>query len=290
MNSITAFVQQEAIPITICLVAGIVALVVLIVLENKRQREREARYRCYIEHNSPRYLALLELNKQYDFSLDIANSHTYYLRVNSKAQLDRYNFDRFVESKIEENPNECSRYIKVLLAHREKYEKYKEALQPLPPPASEKETVGTDIPYDFYKKAEAKLIKDKTLHPYIYQQLICQCNYTSPKGRSSLQRRQAYSLDDVIERYQIVEKRLAEKDSKDGQRKAMTNSLRYDILRRDNFRCVLCGRSSADGAILHVDHIIPVAKGGKTVPENLRTLCQECNSGKRDKYDPDGIN
>ena len=76
MNSITAFVQQEAIPITICLVAGIVALVVLIVLENKRQREREARYRCYIEHNSPRYLALLELNKQYDFSLDIANSHT----------------------------------------------------------------------------------------------------------------------------------------------------------------------------------------------------------------------
>lgn len=41
---------------------------------------------------------------------------------------------------------------------------------------------------------------------------------------------------------------------------------------------------------LHVDHIIPIAKGGKTVKENLRTLCEECNWGKRDKYDEDGVN
>ena len=290
MNSITAFVQQEAIPITICLVAGIVALVVLIVLENKRQREREARYRCYIEHHSPRYLALLELNKQYDFSLDIANSYTYYICVNSKTQLDRYNFDRLVETKIEEYPNEFFRYMQALIQHREKYEKYKEALESLPSPASEKEIAGTDIPYDFYKKTEAELINKATLHPCVDQKLICQCNYTSPKGRSSLQRQQIYYLNDIVKHHTIVTQRLTEKNTKEGQRKAMTNTLRYDIMKRDNFRCVLCGRSSADGAVLHVDHIIPIAKGGKTVPENLRTLCQECNSGKRDKYDPDGIN
>lgn len=81
MKSITDFVQQEAIPICICLVVGIAVLVVLLLVENKRRREREASYRCFIEHNSPRYLALLELNKQYDFSLDIANSYTYYIRA-----------------------------------------------------------------------------------------------------------------------------------------------------------------------------------------------------------------
>ena len=290
MKSITDFVQQEAIPICICLVVGIAVLVVLLLVENKRRREREASYRCFIEHNSPRYLALLELNKQYDFSLDIANSYTYYIRVNTKAQLDRYNFDRFVENKIEEHPSECFRYIETLIRHREKYEKYKGALQTLPPPASEKETAGTDIPYDFYKKTEAELIKSATLHPCVDQKLICQCNYISPKGRTSLQRQQVYFLNDIVKRHAIVAQRLAEKNTKEGQRKAMTNSLRYDIMKRDNFRCVLCGRSRSDGAVLHVDHIVPVAKGGKTVPENLRTLCQECNSGKRDKYDPGGIN
>ena len=78
--------------------------------------------------------------------------------------------------------------------------------------------------------------------------------------------------------------------TKEYQRKLMTDSLRQDILKRDGFRCVICGRTANDGVKLHVDHIIPIAKGGKTVKENLRTLCEECNWGKRDKYDEDGVN
>ena len=70
----------------------------------------------------------------------------------------------------------------------------------------------------------------------------------------------------------------------------MTNSLRYDVMKRDGFKCVLCGASQKDGAKLHVDHIKPIAKGGKTEMSNLRTLCDRCNSGKRDKYDSQGIN
>jgi 5-methylcytosine-specific restriction endonuclease McrA len=31
---------------------------------------------------------------------------------------------------------------------------------------------------------------------------------------------------------------------------------------------------------LHADHISPWADGGKTVLENLQTLCQNCNLGK----------
>jgi 5-methylcytosine-specific restriction endonuclease McrA len=58
--------------------------------------------------------------------------------------------------------------------------------------------------------------------------------------------------------------------------------LRYDVLKRDGFRCVLCGRSPATVRTvkLHVDHLEPEAKGGPTVIENLRTLCEECNVGR----------
>jgi hypothetical protein len=61
--------------------------------------------------------------------------------------------------------------------------------------------------------------------------------------------------------------------------------LRYKVLKRDSFRCALCGRSPANevGCELHIDHIIPFAKGGKTVEENLRVLCDHCNLGKSDK-------
>ena len=59
-------------------------------------------------------------------------------------------------------------------------------------------------------------------------------------------------------------------------------SLRYHVLKRDRFRCVICGISPATDTtcILHVDHIFPESKGGPTILENLRTLCEKCNLGK----------
>lgn len=59
--------------------------------------------------------------------------------------------------------------------------------------------------------------------------------------------------------------------------------LRYQVLRRDNFKCVLCGRSPATDQkiVLHVDHVIAFARGGKTRLDNVRSLCQDCNLGKR---------
>ncbi|HAF94959.1 MAG: hypothetical protein A2X34_01905 [Elusimicrobia bacterium GWC2_51_8] len=58
--------------------------------------------------------------------------------------------------------------------------------------------------------------------------------------------------------------------------------LRFQVLNRDHFACVQCGASPAkDPSVdLHVDHVIPWSKGGKTEISNLRTLCQKCNLGK----------
>ena len=58
--------------------------------------------------------------------------------------------------------------------------------------------------------------------------------------------------------------------------------LRFLVMRRDNFKCLACGRNPATDSeiILHVDHIIAWDKGGETVYENLQTLCSVCNIGK----------
>lgn len=59
-------------------------------------------------------------------------------------------------------------------------------------------------------------------------------------------------------------------------------SLRLEVLSRDKFRCVFCGKSPATdiGTKLHIDHIVPFAGGGNSTLENLQTLCEECNLGK----------
>ena len=75
---------------------------------------------------------------------------------------------------------------------------------------------------------------------------------------------------------------VKKKTKKEKERNKMSNSLRYDFLKRDNFFCQICGATGKD-AILVIDHIIPIAKNGKTVKDNLRTLCQACNSGKAAK-------
>lgn len=65
----------------------------------------------------------------------------------------------------------------------------------------------------------------------------------------------------------------------DNKRKAISPKVRFEVFKRDSFKCQYCGQSSPD-VILHVDHIKPVSKGGDNSIINLITACQGCNSGK----------
>ncbi len=60
----------------------------------------------------------------------------------------------------------------------------------------------------------------------------------------------------------------------------MNARLRYEILRRDGYRCRYCGKTADDGAKLHIDHVIPTALGGLDEPGNLVAACADCNNGK----------
>jgi len=59
-------------------------------------------------------------------------------------------------------------------------------------------------------------------------------------------------------------------------RKAISEELRNEIFKEDNYKCKICGSSKN----LVIDHIIPFSKGGSTEKDNLQTLCKECNRKK----------
>lgn len=60
---------------------------------------------------------------------------------------------------------------------------------------------------------------------------------------------------------------------------AVSKSLRFQVLRRDNHTCRYCGRSAPE-VRLTVDHVVPEALGGTDKPDNLVAACSDCNSGK----------
>ncbi len=64
-------------------------------------------------------------------------------------------------------------------------------------------------------------------------------------------------------------------------RKPISTRTRFEIFKRDGFKCLYCGKSPP-GVLLHVDHVLPVAEGGTNEIANLATACQECNLGKSD--------
>lgn len=62
-------------------------------------------------------------------------------------------------------------------------------------------------------------------------------------------------------------------------RKALSKKTRFEVFKRDGFRCMYCG-ATPNAALLQVDHITAVANGGANDMGNLVTACQPCNAGK----------
>lgn len=49
------------------------------------------------------------------------------------------------------------------------------------------------------------------------------------------------------------------------------------------YQCACCGTTDRSRVFFQVDHIVPMNKGGKSVPENLQILCRKCNGAKGDQ-------
>jgi hypothetical protein len=93
----------------------------------------------------------------------------------------------------------------------------------------------------------------------------------------------ADELDDPISQIVTYGKIINKKDIK--RRSGMSLKLRFEVMKRDLYRCQLCGKSAKDDVCLEIDHIIPKARGGDDSLDNLRTLCYDCNRGKGDRLE-----
>jgi len=67
-----------------------------------------------------------------------------------------------------------------------------------------------------------------------------------------------------------------------------TPEVKEEIFKKDNYKCVLCGRGRREGVELCADHIKPKDKGGDNTIDNGQTLCMECNLRKKNFSQTEG--
>ena len=229
--------------------------------------------------------SITKLNKSTHFNT-IQSSFKISKHYDNKSNFNKIEPAYLMASNIRENIDHFSKYIAAMKENREKHMGYKEHIQSI---------LEADLPIEVdasmseaaYKKREAKLCKKIELKPTIDCAFHVNMSYSSPKGKVNLSKDATFNFDDLFVCYESVARSRLDKKTYNilstVERGEVSDSLRYDILNRDNFTCVICGASSKQGVRLHVDHIIPIAKGGTSTPDNLRTLCERCNIGKSDK-------
>jgi hypothetical protein len=94
--------------------------------------------------------------------------------------------------------------------------------------------------------------------------------------------REACQLLARFKKDEITEQQLLGTVPSRQTRATLPLQLRWDVLKRNDYRCVKCGARPPD-VELEVDHIVPVSRGGTNDLTNLRTLCRPCNQGKKDR-------
>lgn len=106
-------------------------------------------------------------------------------------------------------------------------------------------------------------------YPYKVEQTELEACYSYSKLKERFDRLHAIGFACTLRNYE-------EKN----QRKLMTKTLRKQIMERDHYTCQICGKYMPDEVGLHIDHIVPVVKGGKSIASNLQVLCSKCNGKK----------
>ena len=127
---------------------------------------------------------------------------------------------------------------------------------------------------------EGSLLPVYYTNPYFFKKLIdleldkldgdIEIAAAEPQTEAELRNLEQFPLQKIIELYPKIGLQLKE-DA-------------FAAARNDDgsYVCAGCGEVFPTRLFLQVDHILPMAKGGLSVPENLQVLCRTCNQRKGD--------
>lgn len=240
------------------------------------------KYRNFVIKHSLALKQLDEINKKYQFlwipNFDMKHSYDNERFFNDISPKDFLTYQLvYIQKKV-------NLALKNTLDNKSKFDTYKKAIND----CCELDKFDTNELLKNRKrlaKYENRLFKQKIQNPTINFSIIVCLNLTTINGAHRTFKSGIFSPVEIKE---IINKLNQKRDNfyidEDTwraicrvERGKVTNKMRFAVYQRDGYRCRKCHRKTND---LEVDHIYPVAKGGKSTFDNLQTLCHRCNVKK----------
>lgn len=267
----------------VILVVSIGLLVVLIL--NRKKINFSNHYLKKLKNKSELYSKIQSVNSKYN--LEYLPDFIDYHNIRFRSEFDSANIDDYLLMTINNKYEDLVNYKKKFDRLKKEYQLYLKDYEELKKYINNEEATKIKMSLKKYNKYQNILYESNMIKRDYKFKVVVYVNYSSKKGKIHKKRYKVYYDNEfvkILNQYFELKKtkRIYEINSRI-ERAKMSDSIRYDVLKRDGHRCCICGRSAREGVNLEVDHIIPVSKGGKTIMSNLQTLCDRCNRGKSNK-------
>ena len=240
-----------------------------------------------VSKTSKKIQKITKLNELYQFKDIKRKKRNIIEREYSRKSLDRVTGKSIINYHLDNNINGIRTDLENAIFNITLLEKYNKDV--------EKVLQSESTNNSKYSSKKFKMVEERVLRSIIYKKenfmitLKIEVYYRSNGGNVYDNKKRKYLFNDLVFVYNEWNRGNKFEETINQERKIMNDYIRYNVLKRDNFSCQICGITAKDGSKLQVDHIIPVSKGGKTVMSNLQTLCERCNIGKSNKTENDDI-
>lgn len=284
MEQISVILKDNIIILSVIVILCIMAITSLI---NKIVDSIRDKHILYVKENSKLFIELSHLNSKFTFN-QLNDIYIFTEYHQNKQKFDRDTSKKFMSRHIYENTTYYEDIIEEAKYNKNRYSEYEKEYEKLDNNSGNYTLEDNKIYTDKFLKTEKELyIEYKIDEPITSIKAEYKLNYTSPKGRNNYKKSFVFLQNTIEEEIQKVYEEKSEKETRQYtiklERSRLTSGLRFDILKRDGYSCQICGSSASDGVKLHIDHKIPVSKGGLTQKDNLWVLCDRCNLGKSNK-------
>ena len=261
-----------------------ILIIALIIFFDARNRK----YTMFIKENSIAIKKLNELNeKTHFFTIEyFDDNHTY----DNEKMFKTISCLDYLTYNLQFNQNKVLKQIEKASENKNRFETYCKLV-------SEIQNFGKYLsPANKYNqkyllRIEKKLFNNTIIFPAIDFTITINLYCSKINGCIYAKKNNTFKSQEIISLIKRINNKngtfYKDRDIWDSicrvERGKVSNKMRFSIYKRDGYRCCICGRSDRFN-YLEIDHIKPIAKGGKSTYDNLQTLCRRCNKEKGDSY------
>lgn len=253
------------------------------------KRLKKRKYARFVLHNSFALKKLLEINARFSFYTPTISYDDHYTYDNENF-FNSISCEDYLIYQLQYNKYKVQKEIDYIEYNNRLFERYKKELSTINDFGSFSSPIEK-LNKDFLLIIEKNIFEQNKLKPVLTFDIKITLACSTLNGYIYNKKSESFSSTEIL----LFIKRLNNK-TRDFyndrevwdalcrvERGRVSNKMRFSIYKRDGYRCQICGRTDATD-YLEIDHIKPIAKGGKSTYDNLQTLCRKCNKEKGDRY------